>query len=228
MNKILPIIILSLLFTTGCESFFGMQDDNGDPYANDMLLYNLEQDLALSEKQISDSRNFLRSGRDYFPDNTSLWKLASYLPENLTEEQKERLLSHPEYLQAEEISEENDDHHKRLRHHHRMDEFIQSILNADQLSDYENIVNYKKQSLEQLYNSFKNQTLTKQEIHRKMMGVTEWFRAAMDKLLTETEFYKVSTDVEALVNVRPLSSTSENPYDKNVSHHARKNFRHLT
>ena len=139
MNKILPIIILSLLFTTGCENFFGMQDDNGDPYANYMLLYNLEQDLALSEKQISDSRNFLRSGRDYFPDNTSLWKLASYLQENLTEEQKERLLSHPEYLQAEEISEENDDHHKRLRHHHRMDEFIQSILNADQLSDYENI-----------------------------------------------------------------------------------------
>ena len=85
MNKILPIIILSLLFTTGCENFFGMQDDNGDPYANDMLLYNLEQDLALSEKQISDSRNFLRSGRDYFPDNTSLWKLASYLQENLTE-----------------------------------------------------------------------------------------------------------------------------------------------
>ena len=152
MNKILPIIILSLLFTTGCESFFGIQDDNGDPYANDMLLYNLEQDLALSEKQISDSRNFLRSGRDYFPDNTSLWKLASYLQENLTEEQKERLLSHPEYLQAEEISEENDEHHKRLRHHHRMDEFIQTILNADQLSDYENIVNYKKQSLEQLYN----------------------------------------------------------------------------
>ncbi len=187
MNKILPIIILSLLFTTGCENFFGMQDDNGDPYANDMLLYNLEQDLALSEKQISDSRNFLRSGRDYFPDNTSLWKLASYLQENLTEEQKERLLSHPEYLQAEEISEENDDHHKRLRHHHRMDEFIQSILNADQLSDYENIVNYKKQSLEQLYNSFKNQTLTKQEINRKMMGVTEWFRAAMDKLLTEEQ-----------------------------------------
>ena len=56
-----------------------------------------------------------------------------------------------------------------------MDEFTQSILNADQLSDYENIVNYKKQSLEQLYNSFKNQTLTKQEIHRKMMGVIEWF-----------------------------------------------------
>ena len=32
-----------------------------------------------------------------------------------------------------------------------------------------------------------NNGLTKQEIHRKMMGVTEWFRAAMDKLLTEEQ-----------------------------------------
>ena len=56
----------------------------------------------------------------------------------------------------------------------------------------------------------------------------------MDKLLTETEFYTVLTDVEASVNVRPLSSTSENPDDKNIlpltpSHiMARTNFRHLT
>ena len=38
----------------------------------------------------------------------------------------------------------------------------------------------------------------------------------MDKLLTETEFYTVLTDLEASVNVRPLSSTSENPDDKNI------------
>ena len=153
MNKILPIIIFSLLFTIGCENFFGIGNDSGDPYANDMLLYDLEQDLALSEKQISDSKDFLRSGRDYFPDNASLWKLALYLQQNLTEEQKERLLSPPEYLKAEEISEENDQHHKRLRHHHRMDEFIRSILNTDQLSEYDEIVNYKKTTLEEIFNS---------------------------------------------------------------------------
>ena len=38
----------------------------------------------------------------------------------------------------------------------------------------------------------------------------------MDKLLTETEFYTVVTDVEASVNVNPLSITSENPDDKNI------------
>ena len=89
MNKIIPIIIFSLLFTIGCENFFGFNNDSGNPYANDMLLYDLEQELALSEKQISDSRDFLRSGRDYFPDNSSLWKLALYLQQNLTEEQKQ-------------------------------------------------------------------------------------------------------------------------------------------
>ena len=83
MNKILPIIIFSFLLTIGCENFFGIGNDSGDPYANDMLLYDLEQDLALSEKQISDSKNFLRGGRDYFPDNASLWKLALYLQQNL-------------------------------------------------------------------------------------------------------------------------------------------------
>ena len=187
MNKILPIIIFTVLFTIGCENFFGIDNDSGNPYANDMLLYDLEQELALSEKQISDSGNFLRSGRDYFPDNTSLWKLALYLQQNLTEEQKQKLLSPPEYLIAEEISEENDIHHKRLRHHQRMDEFIRSILNENQLSDYDEITNYKKTTLEEIFTSLKDGTHTKQEIHSQMMGVMEWFRAAMDKLLTDEQ-----------------------------------------
>ena len=152
-----------------------------------MLLYDLEQDLALSTKQISDSKDFLQNGRDFFPDNASLWKLALYLQQNLTEEQKERLLSPPEYLIAEEISEENDYHHKRLRHHHRMDEFIRSILNEDQLSDYDEMVAYKKNALDEVFNNLKSGTQTKQEARQKMMGVMEWFRAAMDKLLTDDQ-----------------------------------------
>ena len=187
MNKILPIIIFTVLFTIGCENFFGIDNDSGNPYANDMLLYDLEQELALSEKQISDSGNFLRSGRDYFPDNTSLWKLALYLQQNLTEEQKQKLLSPPEYLIAEEISEENDIHHKRLRHHQRMDEFIRSILNENQLSDYDEITNYKKTTLEEIFTSLKDGTHTKQETHSQMMGIMEWFRASMDKLLTDEQ-----------------------------------------
>ena len=187
MNKILPIIIFTVLFTIGCENFFGIDNDSGNPYANDMLLYDLERELALSEKQISDSGNFLRSGRDYFPDNTSLWKLALYLQQNLTEEQKQKLLSPPEYLIAEEISEENDIHHKRLRHHQRMDEFIRSILNENQLSDYDEITNYKKTALEEIFTSLKDGTHTKQETHSQMMGVMEWFRASMDKLLTDEQ-----------------------------------------
>ena len=187
MNKLLPITIFSLLFTIGCENFFGDRNDFGDPYANDMLLYDLEQDLALSTKQISDSKGFLQNGRDFFPDNASLWKLALYLQQNLTEEQKERLLSPPEYLIAEEISEENDYHHKRLRHHHRMEEFIRSILNEDQLSDYDEMVAYKKDALDEVFNNLKSGTQTKQEARKKMMGVMEWFRAAMDKLLTDDQ-----------------------------------------
>ena len=187
MNKIIPIIIFSLLFTIGCENFFVFNNDSGNPYANDMLLYDLEQELALSEKQISDSRDFLRSGRDYFPDNSSLWKLALYLQQNLTEEQKERLLSPPEYLIAEEISEENDYHHKRLRHHQKMNEFILSILNEDQLSDYDEMVAYKKDALDEVFNNLKSGTQTKQEARQKMMGIMEWFRAAMDKLLSDDQ-----------------------------------------
>ena len=187
MNKIIPIIIFSLLFTIGCENFFGFNNDSGNPYANDMLLYDLEQELALSEKQISDSGNFLRSGRDYFPDNTSLWKLALYLQQNLTEEQKQRLLKPPEHLIAEEVSEENDYHHKRLRHHQKMNEFILSILNEDQLSDYDEITNYKQTTLEEIFDSLKEGTRTKKETHSQMMGVMEWFRASMDKLLTNEQ-----------------------------------------
>ena len=187
MNKILPIIIFTVLFTIGCENFFGIDNDSGNPYANDMLLYDLEQELALSEKQISDSGNFLRSGRDYFPDNTSLWKLALYLQQNLTEEQKQKLLSPPEYLIAEEISEENDIHHKRLRHHQRMDEFIRSILNENQLSDYDEITNYKKTTLEEIFTSLTDGTHTKQQTHSQMMDVMESFRASMDKLLTDEQ-----------------------------------------
>ena len=187
MNKLLPITIFSLLFIIGCENFFGDRNDSGDPYAYDMLLYDLEQDLALSSKQISDSKDFLRNGRDFFPDNASLWKLASYLQQNLTQEQKERLLSPPEGLISEEITEENDYHHKRLRHHHRMDEFIRSILSADQLSDYNEMVTYKKDALDEVYNDLKAGSQTKKEAYREMMGVMEWFRAAMDKLLTDDQ-----------------------------------------
>ena len=186
MNKLLPITIFTLLFTVGCENFFG-SNEAGDPYANDMLIYDLDESLALSEKQISDSRDLLRNGRDFFPDNTSLWKLALYLQQNLTEDQKERLLSPPEDLMAEEISEENDYHYKRLRHHQRMDDFIRSFLNSDQLLEYEEIVDYKKTTLEEIFHSLKNGMQDKQSSRQEMMGVMEWFRAAMDKLLTDDQ-----------------------------------------
>ena len=210
MNKLLPITIFSLLFIIGCENFFGDRNDSGDPYAYDMLLYDLEQDLALSSKQISYSKDFLRNGRDFFPDNASLWKLASYLQQNLTQEQKERLLSPPEDLISEEITEENDYHHKRLRHHHRMDEFIRSILSADQLSDYNEMVTYKKDALDEVYNDLKAGSQTKKEAYREMMGVMEWFRAAMDKLLTDDQNF-IGAAADGSWGYDPLHDAPEPP-----------------
>ena len=106
MKQILPLLFIGLLFITGCENFFGAGNGSGDPYAYDMLINDLDQDLGFSARQMSDSKDYLRSGGDYYPDNASLWRLALYLQENLTEEQKERLLSPPDNLDPQAFSEE--------------------------------------------------------------------------------------------------------------------------
>ena len=187
MKKILPLLFIGLLFTTGCENFFGARNDSGDPYAYDMLVNDLDQDLGFSARQMSDSKDHLRNSGDYYPDNASLWRLALYLQENLTEEQKERLLSPPDDLDPQAFSEENDHHYKRLRHHQRMDEYIRSILTVEQESEYNEMIDYKTTVMDELFTALRAGTIIKEELHLEMMGLMEWFRAAMDKLLTDDQ-----------------------------------------
>ena len=187
MKKILLLLFIGLLFTTGCENFFGARNDSGDPYAYDMLVNDLDQDLGFSARQMSDSKDHLRNSGDYYPDNASLWRLALYLQENLTEEQKERLLSPPDDLDPQAFSEENDHHYKRLRHHQRMDEYIRSILTVEQESEYNEMIDYKTTVMDELFTALRAGTIIKEELHLEMMGLMEWFRAAMDKLLTDDQ-----------------------------------------
>jgi len=187
MKQILPLLFIGLLFTTGCENFFGARNDSGDPYAYDMLVNDLDQDLGFSARQMSDSKDHLRNSGDYYPDNASLWRLALYLQENLTEEQKERLLSPPDDLDPQAFSEENDHHYKRLRHHQRMDEYIRSILTVEQETEYNEMIDYKTTVMDELFTALRAGTIIKEELHLEMMGLMEWFRAAMDKLLTDDQ-----------------------------------------
>ena len=184
MKQILPLLFIGILFTTGCENFFGVGNDSGDPYAYDMLVNDLDQDLDFSARQLADSKDRLRNGGDYYPDNASLWQLALYLQQTLTEEQKENLLSPPEYLDPQAFSEENDHHHKRLRHHQRMDEYIRTILTAEQESEYDEMIDHKTAVMDELFPALRIGAITKEELHLEVMGLMEWFRAAMDKLLT--------------------------------------------
>ena len=184
MKQILPLLFIGILFTTGCENFFGVGNDSGDPYAYDMLVNDLDQDLDFSARQLADSKDRLRNGGDYYPDNASLWQLALYLQQTLTEEQKENLLSPPEYLDPQAFSEENDHHHKRLRHHQRMDEYIRTILTAEQESEYDEMIDHKTAVMDELFSALRIGAITKEELHLEVMGLMEWFRAAMDKLLT--------------------------------------------
>ena len=163
------------------------RSDAGDPYAYDMLINDLDQDLGFSARQMSDSKNHLRNGGDYYPDNASLWRLALYLQENLTEEQKERLLSPPDDLDPQAFSEENDHHYKRLRHHQRMDEYIRSILTVEQETEYNEMIDYKTTVMDELFTALRAGTIIKEELHLEMMGLMEWFRAAMDNLLTDDQ-----------------------------------------
>ena len=187
MKQILPILFIGLIFTTGCENFFGTGNDAGDPYAYDMLINDLDQNLGFSARQMSDSKDHLRNGGDYYPDNASLWRLALYLQDNLTEEQKERLLYPPDDLNPQAFSEENDHHHKRLRHHQRMDEYIRSILTSEQETEYNEMIDYKTTVMDELFSGLKAGSITKEELHLELMGLMEWFRAAMDKLLTDDQ-----------------------------------------
>ena len=187
MKQILPLLFIGLLFTTGCENFFGSGNDSGDPYAYDMLINDLDQDLGFSARQMSDSKDRLRKGGNYYPDNASLWRLALYLQETLTDEQKERLLSPPDDLDPQAFSEENDHHHKRLRHHQRMDEYIRTILTAEQETEYNEMIDYKTTVMDELLTALRAGSITKEELHLELMGLMEWFRAAMDKLLTDDQ-----------------------------------------
>ena len=97
------------------------------------------------------------------------------------------MLSPPEYLDPQAFSEENDHHHKRLRHHQRMDEYIRTILTAEQESEYDDLIEYKTTVIDELFTVLRAGTMTKEEFHLEAMGLMEWFRAAMDKLLTDDQ-----------------------------------------
>jgi len=68
-----------------------------------------------------------------------------------------------------------------------MDEYIRSILTADQESEYDVLIDYKITVMDELLTALRADTMTKEELQLEMMGLMEWFRAAMDKLLTDDQ-----------------------------------------
>ena len=85
------------------------------------------------------------------------------------------------------LSEENDYHFKRIERFQRMDTYLRSILNDDQLEAYDTLIEYKRINIELLIDLINNGDIEHITFRFELMGIMEWFRAEMGILLTDEQ-----------------------------------------
>ena len=180
---ILPFIILFL--AQGCARFGN--NEEATPPEFEYLIQELDSELDFDSEQRSSARASLGRGKDFHPDPAALWKLAAYLHENLTLEQKLLLLAPPSDFDLTILSEENDYHFKRLERFQRMDLYLRSILNDDQLEAYDALIEYKRTAIESLIDQINNGNIELIVFRFELMGIMEWFRVEMEILLTDDQ-----------------------------------------
>ena len=85
------------------------------------------------------------------------------------------------------LSEENDYHFKRLERFQRMDTYLRSILNDDQLEAYDTLIEHKRIAIELSINLMNNGDIERITFRFELMGIMEWFRTEMGILLTDEQ-----------------------------------------
>ena len=114
---ILPFVILFL--AQGCARFGN--NEEATPPEFEYLIQELDSELDFDSEQRSSARASLGRGKDFHPDPAALWKLAAYLHENLTLEQKLLLLAPPSDFDLTILSEEKEEKGKRGERLKRME-----------------------------------------------------------------------------------------------------------
>ena len=142
MRKLIIFPFFLLLLAQGCARFGN--NEEATPPEFEYLIQELDLDLDFDQEQRTSARASLERGKDFHPDPAALWKLAAYLHKNLTLEQKQKLLAPPGDIDPTILSEENDYHFKRIERFQRMDTYLRSILNDDQLEAYDTLIEYKR------------------------------------------------------------------------------------
>jgi len=185
MKKIIIFPFFLLLLAQGCARFGNNKE--ATPPEFEYLIQELDLNLDFDQEQRTSARASLERGKDFHPDPAALWKLAAYLHENLTLEQKQKLLAPPGDIDPTILSEENDYHFKRIERFQRMDTYLRSILNDDQLEAYDTLIEYKRINIELLIDLINNGDIEHITFRFELMGIMEWFRAEMGILLTDEQ-----------------------------------------
>ena len=185
MRKLIIFPFFLLLLAQGCARFGN--NEEATPPEFEYLIQELDLDLDFDQEQRTSARASLERGKDFHPDPAALWKLAAYLHENLTLEQKQKLLAPPGDIDPTILSEENDYHFKRIERFQRMDTYLRSILNDDQLEAYDTLIEYKRINIELLIDLINNGDIEHITFRFELMGIMEWFRAEMGILLTDEQ-----------------------------------------
>ena len=185
MKKLIIFPLFLLLLAQGCARFGN--NEEATPPEFEYLIQELDLDLDFDQEQRTSARASLERGKDFHPDPAALWKLAAYLHKNLTLEQKQKLLAPPGDIDPTILSEENDYHFKRIERFQRMDTYLRSILNDDQLEAYDTLIEYKRINIELLIDLINNGDIEHITFRFELMGIMEWFRAEMGILLTDEQ-----------------------------------------
>ena len=185
MRKLIIFPFFILFLAQGCARFGN--NEEATPPEFEYLIQELDLDLDFDQEQRTSARASLERGKDFHPDPAALWKLAAYLHENLTLEQKQKLLAPPGDIDPTILSEENDYHFKRLERFQRMDTYLRSILNDDQLEAYDTLIEHKRIAIELLIDLMNNGDIERITFRFELMGIMEWFRTEMGILLTDEQ-----------------------------------------
>ena len=185
MKRLFIFPFLILFLSQGCVRFGN--NGEGTPPEFEYLIQELNVYLDFDQEQRTSARASLERGKDFHPDPAALWKLAAYLHKNLTLEQKQKLLAPPGDIDPTILSEENDYHFKRIERFQRMDTYMRSILNADQLEAYDTLIEYKRINIELLIDLINDGDIEHKTFRFELMGIMEWFRAEMGILLTDEQ-----------------------------------------
>ena len=203
----LPLIFLSILIFTSCESLMPGKDKlDNDTTAleQDALMDDLSQDLNLSSSMEKDFRGKLEESRTLHAHPASLWRLAVALYNKLTDGQLDKLLNH-------EGQGDYDDHafnakYDEKPHSSRYFDYIVKCLNdiidESQKAELNAMIEEHNNHKSDLGTAWKNDEFTLETFKAEIFALKNHMKLSIEKNLTDEQLSAFEAKIDELKQIK--------------------------